>query len=43
MDLEHLRYGGGPNETLLHPAVLAAMIIAILAMFLRVCVDAIGV
>jgi hypothetical protein len=34
VDLEHLRYGGGPNETLLHPAVLAAMIIAILAMFL---------
>jgi len=31
VDLEHLRYGGGPNETLLHPAVLAAMIIAILA------------
>jgi len=34
VDLDHLRFGGGATETQLHPAVLAAMIIAILAMFL---------
>jgi hypothetical protein len=28
---EHIRFGGGPTETLLHPAVLVVLIVAVLA------------
>ena len=34
MGPEHLRFGGGSTETLLHPAVLVVMLVVILAMFL---------
>jgi hypothetical protein len=33
VNLDHLRFGGGATETQLHPAVLVAMILVILAMF----------